>query len=279
MRVRPNKAKPSPTRRIGLARALSKLGYCSRARAVELIRAGRVTLNRKIHRDPETPVHAERDRIEVDGQPVDAARKIYLMLSKPRGVVTTSDDDKNRPTVYTCVPEGTPWVAPVGRLDMASEGLLLLTNDSEWAARITDPESHVDKTYHVRVQGEVTDEVLNSLTAGVKTSDGDLLRAKSARIVRGGDRNAWLEIILDEGKNRQIRRMMESLGLEVLRLLRIAVGPLALGELQKGSCRPLTKEEKATLDGAMTVAAQPTRSRAGRHHAHKTPPPHKKSKL
>jgi 23S rRNA pseudouridine2605 synthase len=278
MRVRPNKAKPNPTRRIGLARALSKLGYCSRARAVELIRAGRVTLNRKIQRDPETPVHAERDRIAVDGRRVDAARKIYLMLNKSRGVVTTSDDDKNRPTVYTCIPEGTPWVAPVGRLDKASEGLLLLTNDSEWAARITDPESHVDKTYHVRIRGQVTGEVLNSLTTGVKTSDGDLLRAKSARIVRGGDRNAWLEIILDEGKNRQIRRMMESLGLEVLRLVRIAVGPLALGELQKGSCRPLTKEEKAALDGAMTVAAERTRSRAGLHRGQKISARHTKKR-
>lgn len=263
MKLRAKKAKPKTTRQVGLARALSKLGYCSRTRAVELIRAGRVTLNRKIYRDPETPVHVERDRIAVDGRPVDVARKIYLMLNKPRGVVTTSDDEKNRPTVYTCVPKGTPWVAPVGRLDMASEGLLLLTNDSEWAARITDPEAHVDKTYHVRVEGEVTGKVLNALIGGVKTPDGDLLRAKRARVVRHGDRNAWLEIVLDEGKNRHIRRMMGALGFEVLRLVRIAVGPLALGELQKGSCRALTKEEKAALDSAMTVAGQGTRGRSG----------------
>lgn len=264
MRLRANKAKPKTARRVGLARALSKLGYCSRTRAVELIRAGRVTLNQKIHRDPETPVHLERDRIAVDGRPLAASRKIYLMLNKPRGVVTTSDDEKDRRTVYACVPEGTPWVAPVGRLDMASEGLLLLTNDSGWAARITNPESHVDKTYHVRIQGEVTDKVLNALTAGVKASDDDVLRAKSARVVRHGDRNAWVEIVLDEGKNRHIRRMMDALGFEVLRLVRVAVGPLALGELPKGSCRALTKTEKAALDGAMTVAAQSRRGgRAG----------------
>ena len=265
--MRANRAKPKTTRRVGLARALSKLGYCSRTRAVELVRAGRVTLNQEIHRDPETPVHVERDRIAVDGRPVKPARKIYLMLNKPRGVVTTSDDEKNRATVYTCVPEGTPWVAPVGRLDMASEGLLLLTNDSEWAARITDPESHVDKTYHVRIEGEVTDKVLNALTAGIKTSDGDLLRSKRARVVRHGDRNAWLEIVLDEGKNRHIRRMMGALRFEVLRLVRIAVGPLTLGELQKGSCRSLTEEEKAALDGATAVAAQGTRD--GLHHTRK----------
>jgi len=251
MRSGAKKAKPKTPQRVGLARAVSKLGYCSRAQAAELTRAGRITLNEKIRRDPETPVHLGRDRIAVDGRAIESAAKIYLILNKPRGVVTTADDEKGRPTVYASLPAGTPWVGPVGRLDMASEGLLLLTNDSEWAARITDPETHLDKTYHVRVKGSVTEAVLNSVTAGIKTSDGDFLRAKRARVVRHGDRNAWIEIVLDEGKNRHIRRMMDVLGLEVLRLIRIAVGPLVLGDLQKGSCRPLTKTEKSVLDRAL----------------------------
>jgi len=137
------------SRRIGLARALSKLGYCSRSQACDLIRAGRVTLNGAVPRDPETPVNLESDRILNDGHPVAASASVYLMLNKPRGLVTTASDEKGRRTVYDCLPTGLPWLAPVGRLDKASEGLLLLTNDSEWAARITAPESHLDKAYHV----------------------------------------------------------------------------------------------------------------------------------
>src|ERR1035438_218926 len=144
-------------RRIGLARALSKMGYCSRSRAAQLIRAGRVTQNGKIRRDPETPVSDKNDQLAVDGKPVGQRAKIYLMMNKPRGVITTASDEKGRDTVYTVLSETsraqlTPWLAPVGRLDKASEGLLLLTNDSEWAARITAPETHLDKTYHVQLR-------------------------------------------------------------------------------------------------------------------------------
>ncbi|HEU5337119.1 MAG TPA: pseudouridine synthase, partial [Terriglobales bacterium] len=146
-------------RRVGLARALSKLGYCSRSQAFALIRAGRVTLNGAVRRDPESPVSLERDRILVDGQALSAAAPVYLMLNKPRGVVTTAADEKGRRTVYDCLPPGLPWLAPVGRLDKASEGLLLLTNDSEWAARIAAPETHLDKTYHVQI-GAIADAVL-----------------------------------------------------------------------------------------------------------------------
>ncbi len=234
-----------------MARALSKLGYCSRAQAVELIRAGRVSVRGTIARDPEMPVHLKSDRILVDGRRVEAGRRIYLMVNKPRGVVTTAADEKDRPTIYGCIPRELPWVAPVGRLDMASEGLLLLTNDSEWGARITDPESHLEKTYHVRVAGKADDALLKSLTEGVQSSDGDVLRAKDARIVRHGERNAWVEIVLDEGKNRHIRRMLEALGVEVLRLVRVAIGPLPLGELAKGTSRALTAEEKGAIDGAL----------------------------
>jgi 23S rRNA pseudouridine2605 synthase len=139
----------------------------------------------------------------------------------------------------------------VGRLDKASEGLLLLTNDSEWAARISAPETHLDKTYHVQI-GRIADEaLLEALQNGIRTIEGDTLRVNRAGILRHGERNSWLEIVLDEGKNRQLRRMFEHLGIEVLRLIRVAIGPLTLGDLPKGSTRPLTSEEKEALDRAM----------------------------
>ena len=144
-----------------------------------------------------------------------------------------------------------PWLSPVGRLDKASEGLLLLTNDSEWAARVLAPESHLDKTYHVQIAAIADAALLASIAAGVRTGDGVFLRAKSARILRRGDKNSWLEIVLDEGKNRHIRRMLAQLGVEVLRLLRVAIGPLRLGDLPKGASRPLTDGEKRDLDRAM----------------------------
>lgn len=258
MSARPT-SRTKTARNVGLARALSKLGHCSRAQADELIRAGRVSLNRRIRSDPETPVNLKSDRIEVDRRPVEAQKRLYLMVNKPSGVVTTASDEKGRPTIYTCVPENLPWVAPVGRLDMASEGLLLLTNDSEWGARIAAPETHLDKTYHVRVAANADEEMLKSLIGGIKTAEGDFLKAKSARIVRHGDRNAWVEVVLDEGKNRQIRRMFEALGVEVLRLVRISIGPLQLGELAKGSSRPLTEPEKSSLDRAMGIKVAASR--------------------
>lgn len=238
-------------RRVGLARALSKLGYCSRSQAAELIRSGHVKLNDAVRRDPETPTHPGKDRIEVDNTPLAASEKIYLALNKPRGVVTSASDEKDRETVYAYLPKNLPWLAPVGRLDKASEGLLLLTNDSEWAARITAPVTHLDKTYHVQI-GAIADEaLLDVLRAGTHANDGDFLRVKDARDLRRGERNSWLEIILDEGKNRHIRRLLEHFHLEVLRLVRVAIGPLALGDLQKGKTRAVTPQEKKALDHAM----------------------------
>jgi 23S rRNA pseudouridine2605 synthase len=237
-------------RRIGLARALSKLGHCSRSRAAELISAGRVTLNGKIRRNPEAPVSGKHDQITVDGKLVQAQEKIYLMMNKPRGAVTTASDEKDRKTVYAGL-NAKPWVAPVGRLDQASEGLLLFTNDSEWGARIAAPETHLDKTYHVQVATVADEEFVQALVRGVKQNDGEVLRAKQARLLRSGQKNCWLEIVLDEGKNRQIRRMIETTGVEVLRLLRVAIGPLQLGDLAKGEHRSLTGDEKRMLDRAM----------------------------
>jgi 23S rRNA pseudouridine2605 synthase len=238
-------------RRVGLARALSKLGYCSRARAGELIRTGRVRLNRQAQRDPEAPVRLGRDRVEVDGVTVESARKIYWMLNKPRGVVTTAADEKDRETVYEYLGDDLPWLAPVGRLDKASEGLLLLTNDSEWAARITAPETHLEKTYHVQVRAARNPDLLEAMRKGIRARDGEFLRVKRADVLREGDRNSWLQIVLHEGKNRHIRRMMEEKSIEVLRLIRVAIGPLELGDLQKGAARQLTGIEKQALDAAM----------------------------
>jgi 23S rRNA pseudouridine2605 synthase len=255
--VNHNAAKKAPRddgRRIGLARALSKLGFCSRSKASELIQAGRVRLNGVVRRDPEMPAHLRGDRIEVDGRAIEAAAKIYLMLNKPRGVVTTASDEKGRETVYDSLAaagiEEAQWLAPVGRLDKASEGLLLLTNDSEWAARVLAPETHLAKTYHVQIGAVAGEEVLVSLRKGVR-SEGELLRVRSVDILRRGERSSWLEIALDEGKNRHIRRMLEALGIEVLRLVRVSIGPLALGDLAKGAARPLNGVEKTLLDRAM----------------------------
>jgi 23S rRNA pseudouridine2605 synthase len=245
-------------KKTGLARALSKLGYCSRAQAAELVRAGKVRVNGGVRRDPEAPVSLCKDRIEVDGQQLKAATKIYLVLNKPRGIVTTAADEKGRDTVYALIDAKLPWVAPVGRLDKASEGLLLLTNDSKWGACVTAPETHLDKTYHVQI-GRIADgELIDSLKHGIRTKEGETLRVKSASQLRQGKRNSWLEIILDEGKNRHIRRMLEALGIEVLRLIRVAIGPLALGDLAKGAVRHLGTNEKLALDHTMRANTNKT---------------------
>ena len=245
---------PGESRQIGLARMLSKLGYCSRSHAAELIRAGRVTLNRATRRDPETPVRSDRDQIAVDGHIVRPAKYIYLVMNKPRGLITTASDEKGRETIYSILKgaeEALSWIAPVGRLDKASEGLLLLTNDPEWASRVSAPESHLPKTYHVQINAIASAELLRAMERGVKSEDGDFLRAMRCRLLRSGQKNSWIEIILEEGKNRQIRRMLAALDCEVLRLLRVAIGPLQLADLKKGSCRFLTAQEKNALDQLM----------------------------
>lgn len=208
-------------------------------------------LNGSVQRDPEKPVRIDSDRILVDGHKPEHEKKIYLMMNKPRGLVTTASDEKGRETVYSVLAgESLPWVAPVGRLDKASEGLLLLTNDSEWGARVAAPETHLEKTYHVQIATIASDGVIGATLRGVSV-DGQILRAKHCRLLRSGEKNCWIEIVLDEGKNRQIRRMLVGLGIEVLRLLRISIGPLQLGTLAKGTYRSLSTEEKSALDRAM----------------------------
>ena len=208
-----------------------------------------------------------QDRIEIDGLPLDRMPALYLIMNKPRGVLTTASDEKGRATVYDLLapdllPPGSQWVGPVGRLDKASEGLLLLTNDSEWAAKITDPARHLDKKYHVQIDCVADADLLARIARGGK-SDGDSiphlrakhLRAKDVRLLRHGGKNSWLEITLDEGKNRQIRRLLESQGIRVLRLVRVSIGPLKLGDLKKASVRQLTPEEKLAIDQMLHTRA------------------------
>jgi 23S rRNA pseudouridine2605 synthase len=238
--------------KVSLARALSKLGYCSRTQAEELIKADRVRVNGLVCSSAETRVALNRDLIEVDGALIASGTKIYLMLNKPRGVVTTRSDEQGRDTVYASLAgEGLPWVAPVGRLDKASEGLLLFTNDTRWAAGVLAPESHLDKTYHVQVDRLVDEPFLKRMRKGIFSEEGDLLRAKRVTLIRRGSRNSWLEVVLDEGKNREIRRLLEALGVKVLRLVRIAIGPVSLGNLGKGMYRHLTEKEKGALTKAV----------------------------
>ncbi len=193
-------------------------------------------------RDPEYPTAATAD-IALDGVPLRKTGRVYVALNKPRGLVTTTVDERGRDTVYRCFDgAGLPWLAPVGRLDKASEGLLLFCNDPEWAARVSDPAHGQDKTYHVQVDMIPDGALLAALVRGIEI-DGVFLRAKSVQLRRAGGRNAWLEIVLDEGRNRQIRRLLGALDVNVLRLIRVAIGTLALGDLPKGQWRRLADDE------------------------------------
>lgn len=245
--------------RHGLARVLSKLGVCSRSEAARWIAEGRVAVAGVLIRDPEFPItQGSAPRIELDGRSVVESGRRYLMLNKPRGLVTSARDERNRDTVYRCF-EGAdlPWLAPVGRLDKASEGLLLFCNDPEWAAAVTDPQRGPEKTYHVQVDCLPDVRQLQRMHAGVSVGDGEYLRASRVVVLREGQRNAWLEVTLDEGRNRQIRRLMEAQGIAVLRLLRVAIGELRLGALAKGCWRELEPNEVAALVAASSGHQKP----------------------
>ena len=232
---------------MSLARALSKLGLCSRSQAEDAVAAGRVRVDGVVRREPSFRVDMARARITLDDSEARAVARVYLALNKPRGLVTTRDDPQGRATIYECLAGADlPFVSPVGRLDKASEGLLLLTNDTQWAQRVLDPATHVEKTYHVQVDRVPDDELLAGLAHGIADA-GEHLAVRHASLLRSGGRTAWLEIVLDEGRNRHIRRLLAAFELEVLRLVRVAIGPLPLGDLAKGAWRELTPGEVRSL--------------------------------
>lgn len=239
----------------GLARVLSKAGVCSRSQAAQWIADGRVCVDGRCIRDPQFAIHKDaRPQITVDGEHIDTPSPRYLMLNKPRGLVTTADDEQGRDTVYRCFDgAGLGWIAPVGRLDKASEGLLLFSNDPAWAAAITDPASGPDKTYHVQVDGVPDDQQLLAMQQGV-TDAGEFLCAQSAVLLRSGGKTAWLEVVLAEGRNRHIRRLLAVLDLPVKRLLRVGIGSLQLGSLGKGQWRELSLDEVQKL-GSVRLGA------------------------
>ncbi len=241
------KAPTAGAPRHGVARVISKRGITSRTEAAAWVRAGRVRINGRIVLDPEFPVQGDVDLLEIDGLAAAPREFMAVMINKPRGLVTTARDERGRDTVYRCLDgSGLPWLSPVGRLDKASEGLLLFCNDPLWAAGITGPESAVTKTYHVQIDRVGDDVLIAAMMAGVVV-DGERLECRSVRLLRTGSRQSWLEVVLEEGRNRHIRRLLEACGVGVVRLVRTAIGPLELGTLPKGGWRALIDAEIAAL--------------------------------
>ena len=236
----------------GVARVISKRGFCSRSVAENLVREGRVSLRGKIVRDPDTPTY-ENDEITVDGKLIEAAQKFYFAMNKPRGIVTTASDEKGRRTVMDLFREQyaklfpgkpVPHISPVGRLDAASEGLLLFTNDTKWADVVLCSADHL-KVYRVQVAGKPSTAELEQMEKGFNVpprvfgESEEFMHAERAVFHSEGEKNCWLEITLSEGKNREIRRMLAHLGYEVMRLVRIQFDKYTLGDLKPGEIRPL----------------------------------------
>lgn len=233
---------------VSLARALSKFGACSRSQAVQAIEAGRVRVDGAVVRTPSLWIDPRRARVELDGQRVsERVERVVYAFHKPIDCITSRSDPSGRITVYDLIGDLGRWVFPVGRLDRDSSGLLLLTNDHRLGQRLTDPQAHLPKTYHVRVSGVPDAEALQALREGPTLPDGPT-RPVPLRVLgaaRGG--GIWLEVVLTEGRNRQLRRMCRAVGHHALELVRVAVGGLALGELPPGSWRQLTDAEVLLL--------------------------------
>ena len=245
MRRKPN----VPGRRVQLHRALSKLGWGSRAQAWGWVRGGEVEVDGRVVTDPLAWVDLDRQTITRRGQAPPSREPLTLALHKPRGPVSTRRDERGRATVYDLLPAGLPHVFPAGRLDAASEGLLIFTTDSALAVRLTDPEHHVPRTYRVTVSGAPADEALAQLRQGVDLADGRTRPAR-VRLLRAGPKASVLEVVLTQGRNRQVRRMLAAVGHRVRRLVRVAIGELELGELKPGECRVLGAAEiEAALRG------------------------------
>ncbi|MEY2340553.1 pseudouridine synthase [Acidithiobacillus sp. IBUN Pt1247-S3] len=236
---------PAPARRFGLARILSKRGLCSRTVAAQWVRAGRVTVAGKIITDPEQGFPLDQAAIAIDRHLVTSNERRVIVLHKPRACLVTRSDDQGRQTIYELLPQD-QWLAPIGRLDQASSGLLLLSNDPAWAQTLLDPDSHVPKRYHVQIRPPLGAEQVATLAAG-PVIDGIPARPMKITEIRCGGKTQWLEFTLTEGRNRQIRRLLASQGCAVLRLIRVAIGPLELGALRPGEWRELSLREMGAL--------------------------------
>jgi 23S rRNA pseudouridine2605 synthase len=229
-----------------LERVLSKAGIGSRVEARSWIHAGRVKVNGTLIRNPDHWVDMERDRVQFDGKPLAARERIYLLLYTPTGYLTTYKDPEGRPTVYDLVADVGTFLSPVGRLDLDTSGLLLMTNDNRFAEHVTNPQSHVPKTYLVKASTLLSDAQLDQLRDGIELTDGPTRPAAVAR-VRDSGKYTHFEITLTEGRNRQVRRMVEALGARVLKLVRVKVGRIGIGTLPIGKWRLLTGREVAAL--------------------------------
>lgn len=232
-----------------LDRVLSRFGLASRTAAREAIREGRLKLNGRVVRDPDVWVRPDRDTVHFDGRRLKPARKIYLLFYKPKGVITSHGDPGGRKTVYDYLGATGQWLSPVGRLDKDTSGLLLLTNDTAFADFVTNPESRIPKTYLVKTNALLSDEVIAQLNAGVQMKRGDWARPLSVRRLEDRGKYTWLEVVLTEGKNREVRRMVEAVGFKALKLVRMRIGPLTLDGLAVGKWRALTGAEVASLRG------------------------------
>lgn len=232
---------------MSLDRVLSRMGLTSRTSAREAIVAGRLKVNGRVVRDPDMWVKPARDVVLLDGNRVKPAHKTYLLFYKPKGVITSHGDPEGRRTVYDYLDDSVRWLAPVGRLDKDTSGLLLLTNDTAFADFITSPQSKIPKTYLVKTSGLLSDEVIAQLAGGIEMKRGD--RAQPRSVLRTEDRGkyTWLEVVLTEGKNREVRRMIEAVGLKVLKLVRTRIGSLTLQGLEVGKWRVLSPAEVAAL--------------------------------
>ncbi len=229
--------------RATLDRILSKAGIASRTTTREWIEQGRVKVNGRVVRNPDHWVESIKDVVHLDGLKVREQKKIYLALNKPTGVVTSFGDNRNRPTVYDYLKKLDRWVFPVGRLDMDTSGLLLLTNDTEYGEALLEPESKISKVYYVKVSGLVTLQEYFDLAYGLNIGRGETSGRASVREVRASDKYTWFELAITEGKNRQVRRMCEAIGHPVLKLVRIRIGGLSLGDLPIGQFKILSRTE------------------------------------
>jgi 23S rRNA pseudouridine2605 synthase len=225
-----------------LERVLSKAGLGSRTDARKWIGAGRVKVNGKLIQTPDHWVDMARDRVTLDDRPVQAAKKMYLLLHKPVGYLTTYKDPEGRPTVYDLIGNLGKWVVPVGRLDLDSSGLLLLTNDTQFAERIMNPNFKVSKTYLVKASTPLNDDQLERLRAGVELNDGPTQPAEVTRVS-----DAEIAITIREGRNRQVRRMLEAVGGKVLTLARTRIGSIEIGDMESGKYRELSSAELRLL--------------------------------